>query len=90
MIAFLLSFIMSKHEKLIKRIFEGKSDITPDEVIAVLNKLGYKTSATGGSHRTFRKPDRQSITIVLTQNPLKPYLVEKLQETLKQEGYRNE
>ena len=81
---------MSKHEKLIKRIFEGKSDITPDEAVNILNKLNYKSSATSGSHRTFRKPNRQSITIVLTQNPLKPYLVEKLQDTLKQEGYNNE
>jgi len=81
---------MSKHEKLIKRIFEGKSDITPDEAVNILNKLNYKSSATSGSHRTFRKPNRQSITIVLTQSPLKPYLVEKLQDTLKQEGYNNE
>ena len=81
---------MGKHEKLIKRIFEGKSDITPDEAVNILNKLDFKSSAIGGSHRTFRKPSRQSITIVLTQNPLKPYLVEKLQDMLKQEGYTNE
>jgi len=81
---------MSKHEKLIKRIFESKSDITPDEALNILSKLDFKASATSGSHRTYRKPNRQSITIVLTQNPLKPYLVEKLQDTLKQEGYNNE
>ena len=81
---------MGKHEKLIKRIFEGKSDITPEEAVNILNKLDYKSALTSGSHRTFRKFGRQSVTIVLTQNPLKPYLVEKLQETLKQEGYRND
>jgi len=81
---------MGKHEKLIKRIFEGKSDITPDEAVNILNKLDFKSTAIGGSHRTFRKPNRQSVTIVLTQNPLKSYLVEKLKETLKQEGYRND
>ena len=80
---------MGKHEKLIKRIFEGKSDITPEEAVNILKKLEFKSTPTGGSHRTFRKPDRHSVTIVLTQNPLKPYLVEKLQEMLKQEGYRN-
>jgi predicted RNA binding protein YcfA (HicA-like mRNA interferase family) len=80
---------MGKYEKLIKRIFEGKSDITLEEAMNILNKLDYKSTPTSGSHRTFRKSDRQSVTIILTQNPLKPYLVEKLQEMLKQEGYRN-
>jgi len=80
---------MGKYEKLIKRIFEGKSDITPDEAVNILKRLDFKSTPTSGSHRTYRKPDRQSVTIVLTQNPLKPYLVEKLQETLKQEGYNN-
>ena len=81
---------MGKHEKLIKRIFEGKSDITPDEAVNILRKLGFKSAPTSGSHRTFRKPDRHSVTVVLTQNPIKPYLVDKLQEMLKQEGYRND
>ena len=80
---------MSKYEKLIKRIFESRADITPCEAENILTKLGFKSAAAGGSHRTYRKPDRQSVTIILTQNPLKPYLLEKLQETLKQEGYKN-
>jgi len=78
---------MGKHEKLIKRIFEGKSDIRPEEVINLLKKFNFKATATGGSHLTFRKSNCQSVTIVLTQNPLKPYIIEKLQETLKKEGY---
>jgi len=78
---------VSKNEKLIIRIFNGKSDITPDEVINILKKLEFKSSAISGSHRTFRKPDRQPVTIVLTQNPIKPYLIEKLKDVLKQEGY---
>ena len=79
---------MSKHENLINRIFDGKSDVTPEEAANILKKLGFKSTSTSGSHCTFRKANRQSVTIVLTQNPLKPYLVEKLKETLKQEGYR--
>ena len=81
---------MGKHEKLVKRIFEGASDITLNEAINILTKLDFKSTVTGGSHRTFRKLNRQSITIVLTQNPIKPYLVEKLQDILRQEGYYNE
>jgi len=53
----------------------------------ILEKMGFVATPTGGSHLTFRKPNRQSVTIVLTQNPLKSYLLEKLQETLKNEGY---
>jgi len=81
---------MSKRDKLIQRILIGKSDITPEEAVKILKMLGFRASPTGSSHLTFRKQNNQSVTIVLTQNPLKPYLVEKLQETLKNEGYRND
>jgi predicted RNA binding protein YcfA (HicA-like mRNA interferase family) len=90
MIANMLSLIMSKHDKLIKRIFRGNQDITPDEAIKILGKLDFKAASTGGSHLTFRKPNCPSVTIVLTQNPVKPYILEKLQETLINEGYKNE
>ena len=81
---------MSKRDKLIQKIFKGNSDVTPDEAVKLLGTLDFKATPTGGSHLTFRKPNRQSVTIVLTQNPLKPYMLEKLQETLKNEGYKND
>ena len=81
---------MSKRDKLIQRIFAGKSDVTPEEAIKILKSLGFIASPTGGSHLTFRKPNRLSVTIIQTQNPLKPYMIEKIQETLKNEGYKNE
>ncbi|MDR2964764.1 MAG: hypothetical protein LBU88_03210 [Treponema sp.] len=81
---------MGKRDKLIKRIFEGKPDVTPDEARKILEWLGFLSTPTSGSHLTFRKPNCQSVTIVLTQNPLKPYLLEKLQEVLKNEGYQND
>ncbi|MCL2804898.1 MAG: type II toxin-antitoxin system HicA family toxin [Treponema sp.] len=81
---------MGKKDKLIKRIFEGKLDITPDEAAKILEKLGFVSTPTSGSHLTFRKPNRQSVTIVITQKPLKTYLIEKLQEALKNEGYKND
>jgi predicted RNA binding protein YcfA (HicA-like mRNA interferase family) len=81
---------VSKRDKLIQKIFRGKADVTPDEAVKILEMLGFSASPTGGSHLTFRKPSRQSVTIILTQNPLKSYLLEKLQETLKNEGYHNE
>ena len=81
---------MSKHDKLIQKVFMGNADVTPQEAVKILEKLGFKATPTGGSHLTFRKANSQSITIVLTQNPLKLYLLEKLQETLINEGYEND
>jgi len=78
---------MSKRDKLIQKIFKGGSDVTPGEAVKILERLGFVATPTGGSHLTFRKANHQSVTIVLTQNPLKSYLLEKLQETLKNEGY---
>ena len=81
---------MSKHNKLIQRIFRGNLDVTPDEAVKILEKLDFKAASTGGSPLTFRKPNRPSITIVLTQNPVKLYILEKLQEALINEGYQND
>ena len=81
---------MSKNDKLIQKIFKGELDITPDEAIKILEKLGFITTPISGSHRTYRKMNRASITIVLTQNPLKPYLITKLQEVLRNEGYQDD
>ena len=55
----------------------------------MLEQFGFVADgpAGGSSHLTFRKPNSQSVTIVLTQNPLKPYMVAKLQAVLKNEGY---
>ena len=81
---------MSRRDKLIQKIFNGKSDVSPDEAVKILEMLGFRASVTGGSHLTFRKQNCPSVTIVLTQNPLKSYLLEKLQEALKHEGYTND
>ena len=81
---------MSKREKLIKKIFKGNSDVSPDEAVKILEMLNFKASMTSGSHLTYRKHNCPSVTIIITQNPLKTYLIEKLQEALKQEGYAND
>jgi len=81
---------MSRREKLIHKILKGNSDVTPDEAVKILEMLDYRATPTSGSHLTFRKLSSPSVTIVLTQNPLKQYLIEKLQEVLTQEGYSND
>ena len=81
---------MSKRDKLIQKIFKGNSDVSPSEAVKILEFLDYKATSTGGSHLTFRKPNCPSVTIILTQNPLKSYLLEKIQEAIKYEGYTND
>jgi predicted RNA binding protein YcfA (HicA-like mRNA interferase family) len=81
---------VSKRDKLIQKILKGKTDVTPEEAVKILEMLEFTASPAGGSHLTFRKPNCQSVTIVLTQNPLKSYLLDKLQEALKNEGYQND
>ncbi len=80
---------MSKIDKLIKKILNGNSDISPKDACKILEMLGYVASGPrgGSSHYTFRKGSEPSITIVLTQNPLKPYIIEKLQIALRKAGY---
>ncbi|MCL2832798.1 MAG: hypothetical protein FWD78_06485 [Treponema sp.] len=81
---------MSKYDKLIQKIFDGNPNLTPEEIINLLKKLGFKAAATGSSHLTFRKPECLSVTLVLTQNPVKSYIITKLQEVLINEGYKIE
>lgn len=71
-----------------ERKINSKSFKSPSEACSILFDLGYKaTSPAGGSsHITFRKQNSMPITIVLTQNPLKPYLVLKIQDAIKKEG----
>lgn len=78
---------MSKRDKLIQKILKGKSEISPSEAVKILELFGYVAEGPSGgsSHLTFRKPNTMSVTIVLTQNPLKPYMVAKLQAVLKNE-----
>jgi len=80
---------MSKRDKLIQKILKGNVNITPAQASDLLEYLGFLATgpASGSSHLTFRKPQSQSVTIVLTQNPLKPYMIKKLQDVLKNEGY---
>lgn len=80
---------MTKKDKLIQKILNGKSVITIEEAEKILLFLGYDTEqpASGSSHITYRKYDCNSVTLVLTQKELKDYLIKKLQEALRKAGY---
>jgi predicted RNA binding protein YcfA (HicA-like mRNA interferase family) len=75
---------MSKRDKLIQKIMQGKN-ISYDEAKKILLFFEYEIMNTCGSHVTFSKPGHQSITLVAYQKELKPYLIKKLQEALENE-----
>ena len=56
---------MSKKEKLFKRFLELKKDITSNEIIKVMELMGYKGEfpRKGSSHCTFRKKNRYPVTV---------------------------
>ncbi len=78
---------MGKREKLIKKILESRSVVRIEDAINLLIFLGYYAEKTGSSHETYRKDDLPSVTLVLTQKELKPYMVEKLKDALRKAGY---
>ncbi len=78
---------MTKLEKLIQKILEGQSIITIDEAEKMLQKLEYTAEKATGSHITYRKENRESVTLVLTTKELKPYMLKKLQKALQDEGH---
>ena len=79
---------MTKRDKLINRILEGKT-VSNDGAVNLLEFLGFKTrkkTRTGSSHMVLVK-DEQSITLVLNRKELKGYQVKLLQDILRKEGY---
>jgi predicted RNA binding protein YcfA (HicA-like mRNA interferase family) len=74
---------MSKHEKLLKRIEERK-EISFSEAQNLLIGLGYSEKSRG-SHHSFRKAGRETITIK-KQDPINKEAVKDLKQAL-QEGY---
>mgnify|MGYP006290831545 CR=1 FL=1 len=78
---------MGKLEKLIQKILTSNSVITIDEAEKILKHLEFVASDAARSHLTYRKANADSVTLVLTQKELKPYMINKLRKVLKAEGY---
>lgn len=78
---------MSKWDKLIEKILALSSDLRFDELKKVLEDLGYEEvrNKKGGSHHTFRKKGRKSITIP-KKNTVKVIYVEMVKEAIEQEN----
>ena len=60
-------------------------NVSYEDAKKILLFFGYDVMNVCGSHVTFSKPGCRSITLVSYQKELKPYLLKKLQEALKDE-----
>lgn len=82
---------MSKKDKLVSKLLKSPSDFTWDELVTLLNKLGYyKTNAgkTSGSRVRFICKDRPPVTMHRPHpgSKLKRYQVKDLIKYLQREG----
>jgi predicted RNA binding protein YcfA (HicA-like mRNA interferase family) len=59
-------------------------EVSYKEAEKVLLSLGYDNQYPNGgsSHVSFRKKNRQTITLVCTKEPVKRYLIEKIQNAV--------
>ena len=83
---------MSKNQKLIVRLLSIPKDYTWDELIGILNLLGYfeaKKGKTGGSRRRFVDENKNVITLHKPhpKNILKEYALKQVVTHLKEKGY---
>jgi hypothetical protein len=83
---------MSKLEKLIKRFISKPKDFTYQELISLLNGLGYseiKTGRTSGSRVAFYNTDSKHIIRLHKPHPtnvLKRYQLDYLEDELENSG----
>lgn len=76
---------MSKFEKLINRVLDGRS-ISYDEAEGILLKLGFKLEISG-SHHVFRKKGYPKNVSIKIRSQLLPYQLRDLKEVLIEHGY---
>lgn len=82
---------MSKLEKFKERLLSCPKDFTFDEMVGLLNKLGYKErklDKTSGSRIAFSRLESQSIIRIHKPHPsniLKLYVIDMLIEVLRKE-----
>ena len=84
-------FIVSKWDKLLKKICDLSKELRFDELRKVLESFGYVMNApkSGSSHFTFRKAGCQPITIP-KHEPIKKVYVEMVKHIVESEALNNE
>ncbi len=76
---------MSKFEKLIQKILQGKN-VSYQEAENVLLALGFELKIRG-SHHNFRKPKYPRTLAIKRRPQLLDYQIDDLQQVLKDHGY---
>lgn len=76
---------MSKIEKLIEKIFNGKN-ISYDDAERILLYLGFQLKIRG-SHHNFRKPQYHRTVAIKKRAQLLSYQIDDLKEVLKDHGF---
>ena len=76
---------MSKLEKLIEKIFQGR-DVSYEEAENLLLKLGFDIDIRG-SHHIFRKKGYAKNISLKRRSQLHPYQLKELKEVLLDHGY---
>ena len=82
---------MSRRDKLIARLKTRPRDFTWDELVRLLEGLGYaelKAGKTGGSRRRFVHPNAPAIALHMPHpgNIVRMYVVDELLRVLNEEG----
>jgi predicted RNA binding protein YcfA (HicA-like mRNA interferase family) len=77
---------MSKLEKLIEKILNGKN-VTYDDAENLLEHLGF-TLKIRASHHIFRKPQYHRVISLKKRPQLLRYQIDELQEVLKDHGHK--
>ena len=82
---------MSKFDRLLERIKKLDKDLRFEELRKVVEYYGYtmRGPSGGSSHKTFRKPGKQPITIP-QHDPIKRAYVEKVKELIESEEQGDE
>lgn len=69
----------NKDVKIINKMRRQPNGVSPEDAERVLNHLGFEKRRTRGSHRRFkRKSDGRWFSLVISQNPVKKYLIEEI------------
>ena len=80
---------MSKREKLIAKILSGEQDgnVTFDELMGCLSRLGFAIRNTGGSHFVASRPQEPPLTLQPRKDgKAKPYQLAQTREHFKTYG----
>ena len=74
--------------KLGKQFLDGSKNLTGDNAVTLLKRLGYSAKETGSSHHVYRNPVGDMVNLALhnIKQQLKPYQIENVANAIKKAG----